>query len=136
MAYSIYDNFEAYCSNIACHAVEFYEKGDDELIIRLDDGRMISYYDPERSIRTLSNEPSNMTELEFRREFSRRLRRKMWEKGINQMTLALEARISEVSLSHYMTGKSTPSFYVIDKIAKVLRCSVDDLRYDSERYGF
>lgn len=132
----IYDNFEAYHSGFASHAVEYFEKNEDELIIRLDDGRMMSYYDPERTIRFLHSDPYNMTELEFRKEFSRRLRRMMWKKGINQMTLAEEADISEVSLSHYMTGKTTPSFYVIDRIAKVLDCSTDDLRYDSERYGF
>lgn len=131
---NIYDNFKRYYPNVEERAVEYFEKGPYELIVRLDNGTMLSYDDLEKSTRVLPSDPNVMGEEQFRREFARRLRRQMYLKGVTQMQLANGADISEVSLSNYMTGKSTPSFFIVDKLAKVLKCHVDDLRYDLERY--
>jgi transcriptional regulator with XRE-family HTH domain len=70
-----------------------------------------------------------MTEDQCRTEFGKRLIRRMYDKRMSQKELSSETGISEQMLSRYINGKSTPSFYIVDKIAKVLNCSTDEFRY-------
>lgn len=127
-----YDNFQIYYPSIASDVIDFYEKGYYEVIARLSDGRLISYYDLDKTIRVMVGDCDELNEEQFRREFARRLRRLMYVKGVTQMALAERTRISDVILSRYMTGKTMPGFYNLNKIASALNCSLDDFRYDFE----
>ena len=53
----------------------------------------------------------------------------MYIKGITQSELSNCTDIPQYLISDYIRGKRTPSFYNVDKIAKALDCSVDELRY-------
>jgi transcriptional regulator with XRE-family HTH domain len=70
-----------------------------------------------------------MTEDECRSEFGYRLVHIMIRKGISQVDLAERIGVSNVMINRYINGSNTPSFYVVDKIAKALNCSMDDFRY-------
>jgi transcriptional regulator with XRE-family HTH domain len=70
-----------------------------------------------------------MTEETYRKEFGIRLRRLLRMKGMTQSDLADAIGITNAGLSGYINGKHTPSFYMVNKIARVLKCSVDELRY-------
>ena len=70
-----------------------------------------------------------MTEDMCRKEFGRRLEKLMHRKGFTQETLAEQIGINRVILSGYITGKHTPSFYTVCKIAKALECSTEEFKY-------
>lgn len=101
----------------------------DELTVETESGRTYLYYDRDNTIRLLPKDSDNLSEDECRCEFGWRLREMMWRKNITQETLCGKTGISRATISSYSTGRSTPSFYNADKIAKALNCSLDDLRY-------
>ena len=58
-------------------------------------------------------------------DFSDRLVKARWRKGLNQETLADELGINVVSISHYETGKTMPSSFLLKCICEVLNVSAD-----------
>ena len=107
-----------------------YEMPDKfSLIVTLDDGSKLLYDDMEDSTRYLNLDPTSLTDDEMLNEFRYRLRHAMRSRGYNQLMLAEDAGISEVMISRYLTGVSVPSFLNVMKIAKALKCSLDELWY-------
>lgn len=125
----IFENAKFYFPFLANHTVEYSMTGPTEITIKLDDGHFMLYDDIDRTIRNLPRDRDHMSELECRKEFSMRLRRLMFRKNINQTELADMTGISQASISNYIIGKSSPSFYNADRIARALDCSIDELRY-------
>ena len=101
----------------------------NELIATFKDGSKILYNDIENTVRSLPTDSSNMSKEQFKREFGYRLKQIMFAKGITQDDLSEKTGIAQETLSRYIRGKNVPSFYITDKIAKALDCSVDDFRY-------
>ena len=99
------------------------------MIVRLDDGDSVMYDREKRTIRNLPRDPSSMSEEQFRREFGYRLRCLMERRGMTQGELAERINSSQVTVSKYMCGKNTPSVFMVNKIAKALNCSIDELTY-------
>ena len=128
MRHTIYENLKYYFPYIAEDAVKYHEVDMYELIVELIDGSSILYDDLEKTVRVLPNDDC-LTEEECRKEFAYRLKRVMFIKRVDQTELSKRTGISQPLLSRYMTGKTTPSFYNVDRICKALECSVDDLRY-------
>ena len=124
-----YERFKALFPYIAEHAVSCRCVGHDEFVVELMDGDTILCDGIEKTFRRLPKNSRNMSEKECRREFGHRISRIMTLKGINQKELSEMTGINQVSISRYITGKISPSFYNVDKIAKALGCSTDDLRY-------
>lgn len=108
---------------------EYIYIGDYYLIARLCDGSRVCYDQDDRSIRSLPSDPDNMSEDQFRHEFGIRLRRLMKRKNITQVELAERMGISQTRISGYIRGKNTPSVFMVNKIAKALSCSIDELTY-------
>ena len=121
--------FERYFPTLAEHACFYTDVAPDLLHVELDDGFNFMYDDMDNSITRMPDHPYHMTEAECRYIFAWRLRRVMRRKCVNQGTLADMTGIHEVTISRYMNGTSTPSFYVVDRIAKALDISMDELRY-------
>ena len=122
-----YRNFAMQFPYDAAKAVEYYlEDGGYHLIVILNDGRRVSFDVYEESSRYLPNS-DDVDEERFRLEFGRRLRRIMDFKHINQLELSKKTGISNVTISKYICGKATPSFYNAVKIARVLDCSITEL---------
>lgn len=111
------------------HTVEFIPEDRMSIVMKLDSGESFLYDDYDNTIRRLPTDSSNMTEQEVRREFCFRARQIMTLKGVTQVELAQRTGISQQALSNYLSCKTTPGFYAIDKIAKALNCSTDDFRY-------
>lgn len=65
----------------------------------------------------------------FRRIFGVLLRRCLEHSGLTQEELSKKTGIPQPNISEYLYGKHFPSFYQIDKLAKAMNCSVEDLRY-------
>lgn len=103
--------------------------GNGMLLVELDDGRKYSFDMYDKYLRDIPQDPNDMTEEECRRELGFRLEKIMRLKGITQCDLSEMTGIGQVSISNYITGKTSPGFYNLDKIAKTLGCSIDEFRY-------
>ena len=103
--------------DLAEQVEEIYEGKYFEYIMLLKDGRRISYYELENSVRSLPDNDS-LTEEEYKREFSIRLRRIMELKHITQIELSELTGISQACISYYVSGRKLPTFYIVDKIAQ------------------
>ena len=66
---------------------------------------------------------------EWKKEFARRIRRKMVAKHMNQRELARIAGIHEVTLSRYICCTRTPPIHIVCKLAIALDCEFDYLVY-------
>lgn len=125
----IKENMKLHFPLIAEHAVEFIQDDRTSIILKLKTGESFLYDDLDKTMRKLPSDSGSMTEPELRREFIFRVRKIMILKGITQTELSEMTGISQPVLNNYLSGKNTPGFYAVDKIAKALKCSVDDFRY-------
>lgn len=129
MEYTLFNNFKLCFPSIANKAVALYENSYGELIVKLENGETIIYDDVTRSYRRLPYDSTELTEDECRREFGIRLDKMLRRKNITQIELSEMTGINRSILNGYITGKHSPSFYNVDRIAKALGCSVDDFRF-------
>ena len=125
----MYENFQLYFPSLARMAVSYREDGLDILLITLDDGGVVKYDDMDHSIRRLRYSSDEMSEDDCRYEFRERLSRMLLYKKVTQAELSELTGLTQATISHYLTGRRTPSFYNVDKIAKALGCSADEFRY-------
>lgn len=122
-------NFEMISPSLFKRMVSYEMPDNFSLIVTLDDNQKILFDDMMDSIRYLYSNPNNMSDEELLLEFRYRLRHVMSRRGFNQLRLAEETGLSELTISNYMRGKNIPSFLNVMKIAKVLECSLDELWY-------
>jgi transcriptional regulator with XRE-family HTH domain len=62
-----------------------------------------------------------------KQEFGQRLRKKMLEKGMHHAELARRADLPRNNVSTYINGRSFPSEISLNKLAKALGCTADEL---------
>lgn len=129
MANYIFENMQSYYPFLSERMVSYKKVGPYELIVKTNDGETILYDDVNHSIRRLPRDSNNMTEQEVSVEFRQRLRRLMTRQGVSQLELSELTGIPQSTISNYLTGKFLPGFYNMDKIAKALKCSIDEFRY-------
>lgn len=110
-------------------SIERWEEVDGDLFIVLKNGERIIYDGLVDTCRTPPENPMEMSERECNLEFGSRLRKIMIRKGYNQRRLSEMTGLSPALISRYLNGRSSPGFYNVDRIARVLGCSTDDLRY-------
>lgn len=129
MENNTYRNFTIFYSYLVDRVVSWKEIDIYLLLIELDNGEVCIYDDLYQTLKNVPKDPDAMTEEECRSEFGRRLSRLMGFKHITQAELSVMTGISHIQINKYINGKATPSFYNVDKIAKALKCSADELRY-------
>lgn len=129
MANNIYERIKKNMPVLLDGAISYRQLDDFIMIINYEDGTSILYDDFDRSRRRLPSDIDSMSEQECRDEFGERLRRLMYKKRISQEELSEKTGINRTLISRYFHGKTTPSFYNVDKICKALGCSADELRY-------
>ncbi len=125
----MFNNFTIRFPFIAEKATEWFESSEYDITVRLEDGSIFLYDDMEGSIRKLPSDSGCLTKEECDREFGERLMRMMRRKFVTQSELSERTGLSQAQISNYINGRTTPSFYIADKIAKALGCSTDYFRY-------
>lgn len=125
----LFENFKMYYPTFAKNTVEWRKESPFDLIATLSDGSTILYDDLDNVFRTLPDSTDRLTEEECTREFSMRLRKIMWRKGVSQLDLSEGTGISQPVISRYVTNKAMPGLYNLDRIARYLDVSVDEFRY-------
>lgn len=98
-----------------------------DLLITFKDGRkyLIDTFTKYHKEITYNN-INELTEEQEKKEFAYMLRTIMKARYITQEELAIKANLTQAMISRYVSGKAIPSATVLNKIAKVLRCSMDD----------
>ena len=110
--------------------VDWYPSGCMEITVKLDDGRKKAYvlmddllvdiFDPKE-------QTYEVDEDEWRMNFARRLKNRMHRFGISQDELSERTGISKVTLSKYQNGRALPSGANIERLARALHCSYNEL---------
>ena len=108
---------------------DFRINGYYEFIIKLIDGRFVLYFELENKIKVIATEPGDLTEEECREIFAMRVKYRLFVRSITQEDLSERTGISRIMINRYLTGKATPSWYNVIKIARVLKCPIDELRF-------
>lgn len=126
----MFDRFNLYFPSIAKQAVTYKADSPTTLIVELDDGTSVLWDDDNTSFRNLPSHGLDITESQHRREFGHRLRKIMIQRNITQSELAELIGLNQSQISNYIRGKTTPTWYMVDRIAKALNCSTDELRYN------
>ena len=125
----LYRNFKMRYPGVADRACGIFETSGLELLIKTIDGESYAYVDQDQMLRRLPKDSNNMTDEEIHREFGRRLYNSMRWRGISQCELSQRTGIPQSRISEYISGKHSPSFCVVDRLAKAIGCSVDEFRY-------
>ena len=120
----LYENYKLYFPSFAKGCISWKQTDLFELEIHNKDGSIDIYNDMNHS---LGPKIDISTDAGWRKEFARRLRKKMAMKGITQVRLSELTGISQPLLSLYVQGKSLPSAQKVSSLAKALNCSVNDL---------
>lgn len=100
-----------------------------ETKITLANGEVYLFDDEKETVRKLPDKPENLNEDEFMCEFGIRLKNMMHRKRINQFQLSTLSGIPQPRISNYINGRTTPSIYTVNKLAKTLNCNIDELVY-------
>lgn len=128
---SILRSYESWFPSLHRRTVECRPSGRYSLLVTLNDGTRMEYNSFDNTIRNVtsyySKDPIDIDEDMWRKEFGRKLRRAITEKGINQERLSETMGISRQMLSRYIRGTSTPSGYVLTRLSEVLDCDVREL---------
>lgn len=128
MSYNIISSFERNYPGFYKDAIDFQILNTFDLIATLKDGTRILYDDFDKTFRFLRDE-GELTELECRKKFGKKLSKLLYRKGITQKELAEMIGIKPAQLNRYILGMNTPGFYIVSKIAKALDCSIDEFTY-------
>lgn len=120
----LYENFKLYFPSFAKYSVSWKQTDLFELEINNEDGSSYIYNDMDHS---LGPKIDTSTDIGWRKEFARRLRKKIAMKGITQANISRLTGIGQPLLSFYTQGKSLPSAQKVSALAKALNCSVNDL---------
>lgn len=104
--------------------------GDGESIFYLTDGRKFRFdYFNQRGYYLRDRERTNnrITDEEWIKEFSKKLKRKLLLKTISQKELANRLGLSEHTVSRYVNGHRQPTYIMIKHICEVLNCNISEL---------
>ena len=118
-----------YNRHIAEQTVSIEPYGMLEFLITLKDGRRLIYDLDDKMIYEKFEQEDEIPDDVFKKEFSRRLKRRMLHMGVDQIELSEKTSVSQSAISKYINGTSMPSYLTICKIAKVLKCDVGDFIY-------
>lgn len=124
-----YKSFELYYPRIAEEVVNYYYTDKIELIVETTNGDRYLYDEIFNTIRKLPSDSGNMSKDEYRNDFGARLFKIMTWKSINQEELSKRTGIPQSAISKYINGEREPGFFKVDKIAKALGCSIEELQY-------
>lgn len=120
----LYENFKLYFPSIEKCCAGWRQTDLFELEINDKDGYTFIYNDMDHS---LGLKIDTCTDAGWKKEFARRLRKKIAMRGITQSMLGEMTGISQPLLSLYAQGKALPSAQKVSALAKALNCSVNDL---------
>lgn len=125
MRHWAFDKFGLEYPTLAERTVSWEPVSRNAILATLDDGTMVRYNGILGTARDVVSYDGS--EDQYKKEFSFRLIEKMADRCVDQSYLSQLSGISQPSISNYIYGKSLPTAYVLNKLAKALHCSAADL---------
>lgn len=125
-------DFTLYYPSFVENAEQIERESDTELIAYQKDGSKVRYDQINNSYKYFPagyNSDDRSDEVVMRL-FGYRLKREMSMRGFNQADLAEQTGVSQATISNYILGKQSPTLISINRIAKALGCSMNDLLRD------
>jgi DNA-binding XRE family transcriptional regulator len=92
-------------------------------------GNKVVYDSFEQTFTSIRYGSNDLTDEQYKKEFSVILRKIMNRKHVNQEELARRVGTTQPMISRYINGDAMPSFTMMIKLAKALDCSTDDFYY-------
>lgn len=128
----IIDEYSKWYPEMYSHTVEVRPSGRYSILVILDDGSRMEYCSQGNTVRNVTQfytreSDEELNEETWRKEFGRKLQRAISDKGLTQERLSDITGISRQMLTRYVRGKSTPSGYILSRLAEVLECDVREL---------
>ena len=116
--------------NPSAEVESYSQTGPFELTATLKDGKIIRYDSLTNSMRMVNPHYDELIvedEEYFRLSFSRNLRRLMRDKDLSREKLAERSNVSYYGICNYLNSKTTPTFFVVNKLARALDCDPSEL---------
>lgn len=124
----IFQEFQTYGQPYGEHVVEWEPMGKYSIKAYLDDGTMVQYNSMTRMYRIIKPiGDAEWTEELFRKKFALNLASMMYERGYTQELLSEALGISRISVYKYLHGETTPSSYILSKMANLFDCHPEEL---------
>ena len=115
----IFDEFKDLYPSMVENVMNIFQHGPYGIIVKLKDGKVFEFYILDKTFRQLPASSEDMSDEERMKLFGDNLYRRMYRKGVSQEELSKEIGITQTMFSRYITGKSSPSFYTVEKIIKI-----------------
>lgn len=128
----VFDLFIMMFPSYSDEIISYKYIGDKETIFYMRDNSKVIFDELDKSARYIKpreNMDSELSEEEWKKEFSRKLNRKISLKNITRKELSDKAGISDRTLRRCFHGDSVPDIFTLHKIAKVLECNEAELIY-------
>lgn len=126
-----FDELKLYHPYLIDHISNVRPRGDKGIRVTLDDGTQYDFGSMGSGIRrVISHEidkVEDISEERFREVFVYNLTELMEARGFNQQTLAEYSGLSKGAINNYLNKKATPSFTAVQRIARALNCSINEL---------
>lgn len=123
---TLVDEFTLYFPFIARHAVVYRVKTYGLLEMDLDDGTTFVFDWYDKSLFQIKDDDSDNEKL-WRKHFKYKLVKLLFFRRMSQKKLSELTGISEITISKYMNGTSTPSLFNARKIARALNVDINEL---------
>ena len=110
--------------------IESYYIGDMETVFYMMDNSKVIFDELDKTAMYIPPRPDSTIELseeEWRKEFSRKLKRKLIFKNMSQRELSLSSGIPYNTIRRYVGGETIPNVLSIKKISKALECDPSEL---------
>lgn len=121
----IYERFKHMYPAFAEMSIGWSAIGLDEIEVALSDGTRI-VYDNIENILIIPNKNDTVEEA-WTKEFARRLKKRLYLRGLSQERVANWCEVSQPTVSKWLSGKSLPSAYMLTVLAELIGCAADDL---------
>lgn len=122
---NIYERFKRMYPAFAEMSIDWTSIGLDEIEVMLSDHTRVIYDSSENILIFPSKDLSE--EEAWVKEFARRLKKRLYIRGIPQADVANHCGVSQGTVSNWLRGRTTPDLYILTKIAELIGCTTDDL---------
>lgn len=123
---SLIQEFQLRYPDLADDAMSYTITGELELTVELY-SRIAIYFALWNTVKIYNNDDLN-DEEKIKEIFGFKVEYRLFIKSMTQEDLARKTDLSRVMINKYLTGKSSPTWSVVCRIADALNCPTDDLR--------
>ena len=115
--------------------IDWYPSGYAEIVVKMSDNMTFAFnrigccLTPIKNEVGIADDNDGISENEelWRKNFSRRLLIKMRRNAFTQAKLSRLTGITQLTLTKYINGKTTPSGYNLERLSRALGCTVSEL---------